>query len=361
VEQNFRGECPHETVAERALTGTWVIDEVRMAVQKGYNVVEIYEIYEYEVTRYDPQTGQGGLFAEYIDTFLKLKAEASGYPDWVRTPEDEIRYIDSFYASENIRLEAVKPNAAKRGLAKLCLNSMWGKLTERNNRTKVKLITDPHELYRFLATPGIEVASLMFANDDVVWASWRYTEEENIPNLRHTNEVIGAYVTAGARLHLYSYLDRLQRRAIYCDTDSVLFVQPSDEAPLVETGDCLGAMTSELKPSEYIEEFVSGGPKNYAYRIVDSATNKKKTICKVRGITLNYNASHFVNFDSIRDMILGQEEESVTVHTEHKIKRKRKSGGMVSIITEPEDKTYRISFFKRRRLHDETSVPFGYK
>jgi hypothetical protein len=116
----------------------------------------------------------------------------------------------------------------------------------------------------------------MFANDNVVWASWRYTEEENIPNLRHTNEGIGAYVTAGARLHLYSYLD----------TDSVLFVQPSDEAPLVGTGGCLGAMTSELKPSEYIEEFVNGGPKNYAYRIVDSVTNKRKTICKVRDIKL---------------------------------------------------------------------------
>jgi G:T-mismatch repair DNA endonuclease (very short patch repair protein) len=132
VEQNFKDECPHETVEERALTGTWVIDEVRMAVQKGYIVVEIFEIYEYEVTRYDPQTGQGGLFAEYIDTFLKLKAEASGYPDWVRTPEEEDRYIDNFYASEGIRLdkEAIRPNAAKRGLSKLCLNSTWGKLTE---------------------------------------------------------------------------------------------------------------------------------------------------------------------------------------------------------------------------------------
>ena len=62
-------------------------------------------------------------------------------------------------------------------------------------------------------------------------------------------------------------------------------------------------------------------------------------------------------------MILG-EERTVTVHIEHKIKRKRKSGGgggIVSIVTEPEDKIYRISFFKRRRLSDETSVPFGYK
>ena len=77
----------------------------------------------------------------------------------------------------------------------------------------------------------------MFASGEVVWASWRFVEEEDIPNLRHTNEVVGAYVTAVAGLHLYSYLDRLQERAIYCDTDSVLFVQPSDEAALVETGD----------------------------------------------------------------------------------------------------------------------------
>ena len=52
----------------------------------------------------------------------------------------------------------------------------------------------------------------------------------------------------------------------------------------------------------------------------------------------------------------------VTVHTEHKIKRKRKSGGgIVSIAAEPEGKMYRISFFKRRRLSNETSVPFEYK
>ena len=54
----------------------------------------------------------------------------------------------------------------------------------------------------------------------------------------------------------------------------------------------------------------------------------------------------------------------MTVHSDHKIKRKRKSeggGGIVSIVTEPEDEIYRISFFKRRRLNDETSLPFGYK
>jgi len=77
---------------------------------------------------------------------------------------------------------------------------------------------------------------------------------------------------------------------------------------------------------------------------------------------LNYSASQLVNFESIRRMILrgvGGETDTVTVHTVREIKRKR-GNGRVQIVTEPEDKAYRVSFFKRRRLHDNTSVPFGY-
>ena len=67
---------------------------MRLVVQKGYQVIEVFEVYQYGVTQYDPKKGGGGLFVEYINTFLKLKAEASGYPDWVRTPEDKDRYIE---------------------------------------------------------------------------------------------------------------------------------------------------------------------------------------------------------------------------------------------------------------------------
>jgi len=83
----------------------------------------------------------------------------------------------------------------------------------------------------------------------------------------------------------------------------------------------------------------------------------------VRGITLNYSASQLVNFEELKQMILrGTETDTVTVHTARKIKRKRdKDGdGRIRIVTESEDKTYRVSFLKRRRLHDNTSVPFGY-
>jgi len=116
-----------------------------------------------------------------------------------------------------------------------------------------------------------------------------------------------------------------------------------------------------LRSTEYVSEFVSGGPKNYAYTVIDTVTGRATTVCKVRGITLNYNAKQLVNFDVTKAMILGTGEPKVTVHTEKKIKRYRNGGGTVAIITEPEDKMYRISFLKRRRLGDNSSVPFGYK
>jgi hypothetical protein len=105
---------------------------------------------------------------------------------------------------------------------------------------------------------------------------------------------------------------------------------------------------------------VCAGPKNYAYRTVNTVTAECKTVCKVRGITLNYHDSHLVNFAKMKDMILSMDEkETAIVRTQNKVKRKRGRGG-VSIISQPEEKTYRVPFLKRRQLNNNTSLPFGY-
>jgi len=103
------------------LEGTWVIEELRLAVDKGYKILEILEVYEYQVTRHDPETGNGGLFAEYIDTFFKLKQEASGYPSRVRTEDDKVKFIKQFHQDEGTRIDrdSISYNATKRGLAEL--------------------------------------------------------------------------------------------------------------------------------------------------------------------------------------------------------------------------------------------------
>jgi len=53
------------------------------------------------------------------------------------------------------------------------------------------------------------VIGLGFVSDEVDRIAWNYGAEEQMVCLRNTNVVIGAYVTAGARIHFYRYLDRL--------------------------------------------------------------------------------------------------------------------------------------------------------
>jgi len=62
-------------VKERCIFGTWVVDEVRKAVEMGYSVMDVLEFWEYDVTCFDKDTNAGGLFAEYVNMFLKLKQE----------------------------------------------------------------------------------------------------------------------------------------------------------------------------------------------------------------------------------------------------------------------------------------------
>ena len=95
----------------------------------------------------------------------------------------------------------------------------------------------------------------------------------------------------------------------------------------------------------YISEFVSGGPKNCVYKLYNSAICEVKSVCKVRGITLYYKALQLVNFDMIKYLLLnGISANAVRVRTVKKIKRKRGDGTCVSIVTEPDDNFYRVSF-----------------
>jgi hypothetical protein len=61
--------------------------------------------------------------------FLKLKQESCECPACVRTKDDKDRYIEEYGRAEGIALDKapISKNGGKRTLAKLQLNSMWGK------------------------------------------------------------------------------------------------------------------------------------------------------------------------------------------------------------------------------------------
>lgn len=50
--ENLNAEDCSHSVEERALTGTWTMDEIRVAVANGYKMIERYELWEYEMAKF---------------------------------------------------------------------------------------------------------------------------------------------------------------------------------------------------------------------------------------------------------------------------------------------------------------------
>ena len=69
----------------------------------------------------------------------------------------------------------------------------------------------------------------------------------------------------------------------------------------------VGGMTDELGGS-YITEYVSNGPKNYAYRTSDGIQ-----MVKVKSFPLNCVASHQLTFDIMKEMAISDQEEHIIV------------------------------------------------
>ena len=112
----------HHSEQERAILGTWCHVELLKALEKGYRIQQLHEVWHF------PQHTDE-LFKEYVDTFLKIKQEASGYPKGCETEEQKQVYVNEYYEHEGIQLEKEKivRNPGLRALAKLMLNSFWGK------------------------------------------------------------------------------------------------------------------------------------------------------------------------------------------------------------------------------------------
>ena len=91
--------CKH-SVEERQLVGTWCTPELQEAVTQGYVILTIHEVWNFP-----PSKQKEGLFKQYVNTWLKIKTEASGYPGWVDTPAKKEEYVANYSQKEGINLD----------------------------------------------------------------------------------------------------------------------------------------------------------------------------------------------------------------------------------------------------------------
>ena len=85
VHDNLPTTCQH-TDNERALTGMWCTPELEETVRRGYTIINVNEIWHFPAS-------QTGLFVDYVNTWLKLKEEASGWPGECTTKEQRTAHI----------------------------------------------------------------------------------------------------------------------------------------------------------------------------------------------------------------------------------------------------------------------------
>ena len=71
-----------------------------------------------------------------------LRKKSSGYPTWVQSEADKEKYIGKHRRGERIALDksSNSNNAWQRYLAKLKLNSMWGKWAQNQNKTHTTVV-----------------------------------------------------------------------------------------------------------------------------------------------------------------------------------------------------------------------------
>lgn len=226
----------------------------------------------------------------------------------------------------------------------------------RDNLTATEYVTTLGRWQELLNSKEYQISQVMLVNTETLLVSHSKTKDF-IPPSNYTNVVIAAFTTALARLHLYKFLDLVGENALYCDTDSVIYSHPIGDDPLRPfTQDYLGMLTNELASEGDgvgIAEFVSGGPKNYAFRLTNG-----KTVCKVRGITLTYAASQLINFDSMREFIVNTDRSNTITVPGTTITRNKTTG---ALMNKDCAKAYKFVYDKNVLLPDDTTCPYGYQ
>lgn len=255
-------------------------------------------LHVYRVDNYSPEKD---LFRDYIRTFMKIKMEASGFDG------DEVQW--KHYSDEakqmGIRLnrQDMVRNEGKRFIAKLCLNSLWGKLGQAPEVKEVFLGESVETLGDYLPkmNDGL-INSAQCKRVAITDRPWIQVEA-NAYDVRllssRTAYPVAAYVAAWGRLTLWETLNQLGERVVYHDTDSIIYhLDPNPEHNIRE-GTQLGEWEAE-ENGEILTEVVAVAPKMYGYRV----GNKEKV--KLKGVQLSQATEDKISFEYFKKIVTGE-------------------------------------------------------
>jgi hypothetical protein len=303
-----RGYCCRHSDADREFVWTGTTIELAEALRQGYIVRKVFSALHYE--QFSDQ-----IFRGYVSDFMKMKIHASGFDPEMKTKEQQQQFITECRDIFNIIIDRsqMNPNPAKRTLAKLANNSLWGKFAERDNLSRTVTTDSPAVLRNLLDNPKLDVMSIDLLTKDVIMITYKkhkdFIESNNTNNL-----AVAAWTTSLARLRLLEALQAVTKKensieksavALYWDTDSVIYgIREGYDDPLKNLeSPHLGGLKDE-KPDYQILEFCSCGPKNYALMLQNNISGEIIYEMKIRGLTLDYSTCKILQYNTFKEQCL---------------------------------------------------------
>lgn len=286
------------------MEGCWGTEEIYLAMQNGYTVEEIYELYYWDERNYSNLH-----FAAYVNYFFQLKQEAEG---WVKlgascenpSEEEQNEIVERLYRQNGnlarIRPNMVRKNAVLRSLAKLYLNSLWGKFAQKSSKTQHTTIYGTQQFLALWNNKKIDQSKCFFREiSPGVYKTSYNLKNEFVNPVRHGNLFIAAKVTETARCVLHKKMLQVgPENIIYCDTDSIIFLYNQLMGILTDVG--LGKWTNEY-PSHVIEHVYALAPKLYSLKL--SQNDNSKEVFRAKGIQMTIENQQKMIFDAIKPLI----------------------------------------------------------
>jgi hypothetical protein len=351
---------------ERAITGVYCVEEVNLCLRHGYKLVQIYEVWDFTET--------GKIYTDFIRSIFSIKLQATGFPEGVQTDLDRERYVTLCRKNGyDVETERFRRDSSLRGIAKIILNSAYGRLCLRSNQCQTQFITRLDEIYDILHDDRKQVMDYQIVTDHVAWIQWCHRFSSDVPVPDNVNIILAAHITCFARIHLYKMLTA-SSDPIYADTDSLCYLNHGADPPKeleVSTTNFLGELQSELScaklgctelhPSGHsIKRLIALAPKSYSYqvgtagRIDNNESLVERTVAK--GFSLTSRNAKILNFQSMKSVLDDPTLRLETYH-EHRLSHDKVRS---KIYARSESRTFSYVFNKRIVLDNYHTVPYGY-
>jgi len=191
----------------------------------------------------------------------------------------------------DIQSEYTSKNPGLRAVAKLLLNSLWGKHSSREIMCDYTYVRTKSQFYKIAGVNSkTQLINFNTLSDNLIEVQHSRNPEYTDP-ADYISPITGVFTTSNARVRLYRFLDLLHpSQLLYCDTDNCyysynpnnpLHVDPKTASidSGVEMGDSLGAWEEELKDCY---KFCSTGAKTKA----GLCLNPKNNFLNAKGLTI---------------------------------------------------------------------------